>query len=392
MSRIAPHLLFAALLLVLTLVLLLWFARPEGGLAEAASDAYEAPLDGFVSPGGPVALTGHGVRADRADASGVTLLIHSFPPRAASGFRYLQFRLTGIPPLSRPILVWSDGSGLRLAALPATPSGGGTIDLAQLPQWQGEVSQVGIALMPNDLLAPSLLPDTSLEVQLLRLEPPGWGGALRNLWTEWTAVRSWNGRSNNTLGLESGRREASLPGFLALWLVGAMALLLLCHGRQSLHRHAVALVVAACVLLALLQVRQLAANASIASAAARQATRAQPLSAAPALAAAAVELNQRLREAADRPRVLVHGDGLFLSEYPTWLLRESNAATLRTPDWLPPQASLEGWVLVLVGDGDWRFDAGSGELTVGNQQRQALPWFESGPLRAYRFAAAGDRP
>lgn len=381
----------ALLLAAFTVALLMAFARPPGGLGGENANAYEAPLDAFASPGGPVSVTGHAVRAERADAAGVTLLMHAFPPRPAADFRYLTFRLARIPRLSRPILVWNDGSATRLAALPDAPFAGGTVDLARLPHWQGEVTQVGIALMPTDLLSPSLLPDTTLELHLLRLEPPGWGAALRSLWTEWSAFRAWNGRSNHTLGFESGSRERSLQGFVASWLAGALVLLALSLGRATARRHALALVIAAGVALALLQLRHLALNASVATAAAQRATPAQPLSAAPAIAAAAVAFNARMRESDDRARVLVYGSGLFLAEYPTWLLRENNAATLRTPEALPPQEGLGDFMLVLVGDGDWRFDADAGVLTIGGERRLAWLWFESGPLRAYRFTTTGER-
>jgi hypothetical protein len=384
---------FVLLLVASGAALLALFARPDGGVVATGGEAFELPIANFGSSASRVAITASGVRAEGADGAGVTLLMQSFEPIDAGDFRYLSFDLDRIPTLSRPILVWGDGSALRLAALPDTPFARATVDLTRLPDWTGQVSQLGIALMPTDYLAPALLPETTFELRRMRLEPVGWGGALRTLWSDWSAYRPWNGRSNHTLGFELGARGASLQAFLASWLAAALLVLRLCFGAGAVRRCAIPIVLAVVLGLALLQLRQLAIRAAVgSSAAAVAAAPERPLAALPDLGAAAFALNARLREEGERRRVLVYGTGLFLSEYPTWLLREQDAATLRTIDALPTQAQLEGWLLVLAGEGDWSFDAASGSLRLGTQQRQASLWFDAGALKAYRFDGTAGTP
>ena len=76
---------------------------------------------------------------------------------------------------------------------------------------------IGIALLPTDYLAPSLVQEPTFELYGARLESVSWRGACSALWSRWTAYRPWNGRSNHTGGMElAGRGGPSLQLFVAL--------------------------------------------------------------------------------------------------------------------------------------------------------------------------------
>jgi len=150
------------------------------------------------------------------------------------------------------------------------------------------------------------------------------------------------------------------------------------------------LCLAASALLGLQQLAQLGERARVADAASALVADAPEiaLAAQPQIGAATFALNAQLDAEVPAPRVIVYGSGLFLQEYPTYLLRRHDAATLPSPAALPAPEAMPEAILVLVGDGDWTWDEASSELRFGGRQWKAALYFDGGVLRAYRIGGA----
>lgn len=401
MTPSLPRRLLCMLLLAgASVLLVLGFAWPGQGVPWTPQHARELPLAEFASKSSQVSLTEGMVRAEGVDAQGATRLFHSVAGLLAADYRYFAFDVDEVPTVSKLMLVWQGSEGQGIAALPETPFGRGTIDLSRLDAWKGSIESIGLVVMPTDYLSAAAVKESKFALRAAHFESAGWSASLRALASEWTAYRPWTGRSNNTGGTElAGGAGPSLQAFMMVWLLCALATLGLCVGWVRARTIALPLMCSACVILALLQVRQLALRAAVAhhAAALVQDQPTLPLAAQPQLAVAAQALSKHIDATGERPRVLVHGATQFFSEYATWLLRTQDAATLALPEQLPAQDKLSGWLLVLVGPGDWEHVAGSDSLRLGAQERRASLYIDAGVMKAYRFETQdseyrGDAP
>ena len=339
----ARALAFVGLLILSAVGLILAFAWPGAGVPWQARMVRELPLSEFGSSGSSISLEGDVLRASGAPGAPAVDLMQSLTPMAAADVAYFRFDAERGGAASQLMLFWQGSAGEGRAALPIAPGGTATLELSRLETWKGEIHTMGLIAMPVDYLPAVAWTESTLSLREARLESRSWRGALGSLATQWWAFRPWTGRSNNTAGTElAGGAGPSLVAFVALLVLISALSLLTAFGRATLRVHAMSWVATGCVVLALWQVAQLSARASSATTA-RRAVQAAPgsdLSAQPQLAAATAVLSQRLAQEGGRPRVLIHGQGRFLSEYPAWLLREHDVASLQTPDQLPPQDRL----------------------------------------------------
>lgn len=389
-GRILRRVLYLLLLAVGCAALLLLFAHPGAGAGWRPTQTHPMALTGFESPAATVALRESTVHAEGADAQGMTVLMQRSAGLAAAQWRYLRYSIEPGSPARKYLLVWRSDAGSGMAPLPVPPTRG-TIDLARHAAWQGSIEWLGVAAAPVDYLAASAFDSPALELRELRLDGPSWRGALAALWTEWSGARPWTGRSSNTAGFELAPVAGpSLTAFVAATLALAGLLTWWLFGRDAARRALPVLMVVAIVLPGAWQVRQLWHRGAAASAAAALvATRPQsPLAAQPQLAVAARRLSEQLKTETGRPRLLVHGANQFLGEYPVWLLREHDVALLWSGDLLPPADAAGDWRVVLVGNGDWAYDAAAGRLRIGTQERIAQPFADLGVLKAYRLQPA----
>jgi hypothetical protein len=375
-----------------TAALLLALCHPGQGAPWRAPRTHGLALDAFQSPAATVAVREHSVHAEGADAGGVTLLRQA-TDLDATQWRYLRYRAAPPAAATRLLLVWSSSEGAGSAPLPRAA---GTLDLARQPAWRGRIQSLGVAAAPVDYLHGALLERPQLELGELRLEALSVAGALAALWSEWTALRPWSGRSSNTSGFElSPLPGPSFTAAVAVWIAIASLLAWGLLGRAAARAWLPRLVFGGALLLGIAQVGQLLHRASDASAAAALAARdpEAPLAAQPQLAAAARSLASRYEEeGAGQRRVLVHGANQFLGEYTVWLLRTQDAAMLWSADMLPARDAAGDWRLVLAGRGDWSFDADAGRLRLGTQERAARLEADLGPLQAFRLVPEAPTP
>lgn len=382
---------FAVALALAAALLFLVFARPAWDAPWSPAHTHVTDPSAWQSPVPDLRVEGAGVVLHGADANGTTLLLQPVEALDASQWRYVSYDLA-LARTDKAFFLWRSEGQLRNVFLPGAAGGDGVLDLQGVPGWSGVVEAIGIAASPTDVLHPAYVADRDFALRSLRLESPSWRGALAALRDHWTAYRPWTGRSNNTGGFEfSPQAGASLPLFVALLAVVAVLLAFALLGAATGRRWALGAVGVAALALALAQMQQLALRGAVARAAAARADDpARPLSAQPALAAAARGVSEALRDAG-RARVFVAGADQFFGEYTTWLLREHNAALVAPVEALP--ATLEAPAfLVLAGKGPWQFDVASGRLTIGQRRWNGALLHDGGVLRAYRLEAGEAQP
>lgn len=378
-----------SLLLVVTAVVVT-LAWPGPGTPWRASSVLTLDLDQFQSANGEVNVGSEELRVVVPAGRGVADATLAMAIPDATTYRYFRFDAGVSPKAVQLLLLWDGDAGSGRAALPATPSGSATLDLARIEGWRGRIDRVRLVAVPVDYLPAKALPAMTLALRGARLENASLSAALGELATQWFALRPWTGRSNNTGGTElAGGVGTSLTAAIALGLGLAWILLRLILGKVAWRTRALGAALLAGAVLAVWQVAQLAARAGVADAAADLARHSPGtiLSAQPSLESTVSALARQLDSDRWQPRVLTFGDGRFLSEYPAWLLRQRDVASLAIADQLPAQERLTGTLLVLAGSGEWRFDPHSGQLTVGSQTRRASLYFEAEGLRAFGFDA-----
>jgi hypothetical protein len=375
-------------------VLLLALARPGDDAPWHPAEVRELPLSDFASPTARIALREAGLHFE-APAPGMAELVHAVDGFDAERYRFVAYSFQDLPVANRLLLTWQGEHGRGFTALPDPVGAGGHFDLGRVPGWKGRIEVVGLALVPTDYAAAEVLPAPSLSLLRLELESSSWRGALSALLTEWTAYRGWTGRSINTSGFDFGsRKTSSLTAFVALAGVLVLVLLRLSFGAGALRRAAMPVIVACAALLVFEQMRQHALRVAVAAQAAAGASAdpSRPLAAHPPLAMDSTALLAQLHRDGLRLRTWVHGPGGFFSEYPVWLLREQDAGLIESPDGLPSNESMPDSLLVLVGRGDWSFDAATSRLSVGNRTLSAQRYFEGQGLVAYRLQAGVSAP
>lgn len=390
MNAQARRLAFAASLAIALLAWTLAFAWPGAGAPWNAETRQVLPLPSFASQTAQLGIGERGLRAHATEPGRLVDLHLDLAGTSAESFRHFSYSIDGVPATRKLVLVWQGSEGRGFAILPDGFGHGGTIDLGRVASWKGSIDRIGLALVPVDYVPPQALSAPEISIDELSLSSSSICGALSALWSEWTAARAWTGRSTNTGGFDFvGSPGPSLPAFVAGCLAIALVLARLWLGRAIATRLALPLLVAGTTLLAMEQIRQHVARTSTVVAA----QRALPhdagigLSGHPPLAADARALLQRLQQEGRRVRIRVHGAAGFMSDYAVWLLREQDVGAVLSPHELAPQAELADSFLVLVGKGDWDFDAAASRIRVGAESRGAAPYFEGSTIKVYRFAA-----
>jgi hypothetical protein len=376
-----------------------WFLLVALAVAMSAGLRLDMPLlpqeTIELDPGQLAAADGRAVdgvlRVRGADANGVTVVAQPVVDLEAERFRYLTLELGEVPVVLRAVALWRLDGSFQAAPLPGSFRAAATLDLRDAPAWQGRPDAIGFALLPTDYLAPVATRDREFSFVAGRLESESWAGALRALSTQWRAYRPWNGRSNHTGGFElSATPGPALQLFVFCVLFATLLAAAIAGGPPALRRAVLPAVVIALSVLAARQGAQIGMRAQVAVAA--QAAIAElpewPLAAMPAIGHDAVRLVDLLATQAP-PRVLVWGESGFFREYPTWLLRALNAASLNEPGQMQAAgAQIAGTVIVLAGPGSWQVDGD--RLAMGGMQLMVEPLMAGTALQAYRIAGRLD--
>jgi len=327
-----------------------------------------------------------------SNPDGSSLVAQSLPAFEAGGYRYLQLETDGLVGDRLVFLLLQSNGENRRIQLPGHPDGWLVTDLAQQAGWRGPVQALGLLILPTNYLSGHLAETPDYRLLTLRFESPNLRAALAALFDRWFGYRPWNGRSNHTGGYEHGAPSGPpLQGFVAA-LLGWVLLVLWLTRHPARMRVATRAALLGGLFLAVHQIGQLALRSEVAMRSARIAADHPdwPLGAMPAMQREADRLLDNWR-VAPPPRVLVWGQQGFFREYPTWLLRERNVASLVLPSQLALLPHPEpGTVLVLGGKEGWTYDPARGELQLGETRIAAQPRQQGSLLHVFAIGAGAS--
>lgn len=110
----------------------------------------------------------------------------------ADSFQLMEYRIEGLDPKMVAGFIWvtrEHPRSLRTVRLNPDASGFGTLNLEQLPDWDGQVARAGF-LFEGSLGSP-------LVIRQMSLRPFSLASQLGLVWREWTAFEGWTGHSIN---------------------------------------------------------------------------------------------------------------------------------------------------------------------------------------------------
>lgn len=322
-----------------------------------------------------------------ADGLGRSLLMARNLSLDAAHWSSLSYRFDAFPATLKLVLVWRvEASPERLRSLPLPRPGvrAAAVLLDGVEGWEGQISELGVLVLPADLLPAQATLDRRIVLRALTLESRSQSGALAALLTEWSAYRPWVGRSINTAGFElaSPQRHSLLGFVLAMALLLGLAAWLVFRPRLRLALAVGVALVGAWVALDLVHLAQLHWRGDFTRQAHRQG---EEIQVDPHLNAVLEALQPSLR--ALEPRlVLVSGASPFQRTYGAFRLLPLPVAVVGSPPALP--AGEQRLALVLIGVDAADFDAATRTLRWGARSYVAEAVFEEPPVRAFRLLSA----
>lgn len=124
-------------------------------------------------------------------------------PIDARAFRLLRYRWKAFPRTLELSFMFRrvDAPGdVQTITLPPAGRFPAYFDLAEVPAWQGRISEIGFAEYPVAQLVPDDVAIAPFALAEVELWTPSWRGSLGALATDWLATRSWALMSISALG------------------------------------------------------------------------------------------------------------------------------------------------------------------------------------------------
>jgi len=383
---------FAAVLLAIWL----------GLLGHAAGIPWKAP----ISSGRQLAMSGRdflvrsgsgdqdteGLVVSKLGDDGTALQTASLGRARAEQLRILRYRMSGFPNTLELALVFrrtDDVDDVKTVSLPSPRDGEVAIDLATVPDWQGEIREIGFAEYPtSQLVPPSTVAFEPFHIDAVTLQAPSWSQLLPRLRNDWTGYRPWSQRSINTLGAQIGTvPTSSLVATLGAGCVMSVfaGWLILPLSRRYFAKAALATALAAWVLLDANWLAELGGkHATIEKIySGKPWSEREALQPDPGTFSAAATMS-RVVAKEEAKRVLVLSDSPFTLLRMIYFMLPIDAVPLEQVAAISPEAVARAGTLIAVVDCECRYDANSGTLTKGTASFAVTPVTEQGELRVYR--------
>lgn len=406
-ARQDPPVLRLRLLPVAAVVLLWWLFL----LVFAASVPAHAPLqpDQRLRHAGSdfsvIAGAGAGIEGDRLlNISAIgdqRMAVQSlrFPrPIDADAFRVLRYRWQAFPRMLELSFMFRRADApddVHTITLPPAGRFPAYFDLADVPEWRGQVSEIGFAEYPTAQLVPDDVAIAPFALAEVELWTPSWRGSLGALATDWIAYRPWALMSISALGPDAPWPHKLSPVIVLAAGLGLTAVLVAAlRGPGARHLGSALCVAIACGWLLLdlrwlweldrrhALTRELLGGRSWAERAERVPDR--------HLVLVAAEVQALHAQATPGTRVLVAADNPYSTLRLDYHLLPLNAAPVATVHKLQARPGAVPIWLVAYAATAWRFDETTGTLHGPGIALAARPLHEDGALRI--FSIEGGAP
>lgn len=308
----------------------------------------------------------------------------------AADYPILRYRFEGFPRTLELSLVFRRADApqdVHSITIPWPGAGARTVDLRKLPEWRGEIVELGFVEYATAQLVPPSVAFKPFRFDRAELASPSWRGGLAALYTSWFAYVPWALQSISALVPDRATfgTASPVPALVAgiLLSVFALALFLRWPWRRTLR----AAGIAAALLWIVLDARWLCdfnARHTLTEHLYAGKNWDERLQLLPDqdLAFMAAQVGNWLDSQPPRQRLLVAADSDYAFLRLIYLLLPHDVALLQLAGDAPlPPGSL----ILLYASTQWRFDAARGAIVGGARDYPASPVFESGLAHVYRL-------
>lgn len=385
----------ALALLVFWALLIGWAAQVS--LAQPWSSPHSLPLSAATvnSVFGTAEQGADGLRISALGPRALGLQTWSASALKSSDYGVLHYQFKDLPRdfgVDLIIRTAANPHDVASITLPWPGDNGAMIDLDDVAQWHGTITEIGFSEYPNPQLVPPGVSFQPFTLVGASLQQPSWSSALHVLASNWFGYTTWQQSSINSLSNAAGKGGRPLLLVLAIGALGSVLLLWLL-ARIPLRRSLIVVLVLAWLVmdahwLGVLGERHAQTRAMYAGTPGPQR---QELQADRALVQAAAAVKRALAGEPQGRHVLVWAPTPFARGRLGYHLRPLNVHNL-------PAGSLSalasGAVLLIDDDsGVWHYDAGTGVLSSDQRRAKVQLLWRAGKFGLYRIAATpGARP
>lgn len=348
------------------------------------------PANGFRVVMGAAVEDGTRLRVGAVGNDGNALQARHLDAIHARDWPLLRYRFEGFPRTLELSLVFRRADApdnVQAITVPWPGSGWRTLDLRHLPEWRGDIVEIGFAEFATAQLVPPSEAFVPFAFDRAELTSASWRGGLAALATAWFAYVPWALHSVSALVPDRATLGTASPipalakGLLLSLLVAGLIL------RWSRRRLLCAAGIAAAGAWVFLDARWLrdfhARHALTESLyAGKTWDERKQLQPDQDLAFMASQVSDWLAAQPTPPRILVGADSNYIFLRLVYLLLPHDVALLQlTGGAALPADSL----IVLFQSTQWRYDLARGEIVGGARTYPADPVFESGAMRVFRL-------
>lgn len=385
--------LFSLLLLFGCLALLSWAARININFPFFPTNTLSRDGANFHVVMGAGALDNNALKISVMGSESNALQSIELQHIQARDFPILRYRFEDFPHLLELSLIFRTADApddVQVIALPWPGRKVTTFDLSSLPNWNGEIIELGFAEFPTGQWVPPNYHFSPFTFYGAYLWSPSWQGSLAAIVTDWFGYWPWSQRSVHALG-----RDTDTPRGRPFNLVLAALIVLILVGGKVVLRWSFQELMRTGIILLVLSWLTLDARWQLSLRAKHQSTRElyanksweerKQLVADAAICDAAEKVRQLLRQEGETTRVLLHAGSTYESLRFYYHLLPINVGLLSLAV-ANEQVSLPaGAILIFYDDDNWSYDAKLQALRASGSLFPVTELMEIGLLRVYRL-------
>lgn len=372
------------------IIVLGWAAGLRWNTPWSPAQTMDLPANGFRVVMGAAVEDGTRLRVGAVGNDGNALQARRIDGIHARDWPMLRYRFDGFPHTLELSLVFRRADApdnVQAITVPWPGNGWQTVDLRDLPAWQGDIVEIGFAEFATAQLVPPSEAFVPFAFDRAQLQSPSWRAGLAALLTAWFAYVPWALHSVSALMPDRATlgTASPVPALVAGTLLSLIAAALILRWPRRRLLHAAGWSAAALwIALDARWLRDFHARHALTEHlyAGKSWDERQRLQPDQDLAFMANQFGDWLASQPTQPRILVAADSNYVFLRLIYLLLPHNAALLQLTGGAPlPPDSL----VVLFQSTQWHFDAARGAILGGARDYPVDPVFESGQLQVYRL-------